>query len=212
MQTCITEDKLYAHPDMSMLITKTAQLNELHKLHKAAVQASREISDADTKLNRMIIKGLKKHQSYQCSTSPSPTAAIHATMTSAAKAVMTQYAPAPTHLQPASDTNLVVDPTTGYVSPHSRNFRSCLGCGDPTHQYRDCAKNKTEPMHRNFTKNFLACYPERGSMHHAQKKSLHSSRFRSPLHLPLSPLAPASSITRPPVALAMVLILYCLLG
>jgi hypothetical protein len=163
MQTRITEDKLYAHPDMSTLITKTAQLNELRKLREAAVQASKEISDADAKLTRMIAEGLKKHQPHQRPAHPAPTAAVHAAMTSAAETVMTQYStPAPTtHYGPAPVTDPVVDPQTGYVSPHSRDFRGCLGCGDPTHQYRDCSKNRTEPTHTNFTKNFLARYPEK---------------------------------------------------
>ena len=34
MQTRITDEKLYTHPDMSTLVTKTAQLNELRKLRE----------------------------------------------------------------------------------------------------------------------------------------------------------------------------------
>jgi hypothetical protein len=90
-------------------------------------------------------------------------------MTSAAETVMNQYSspPPPNHYGPATrastftDTKLVVDPHTGYTSPHDRNFRGCLGCGDPNHQYKHCDKNKTEPTHSTFTKNFLARYPDK---------------------------------------------------
>jgi hypothetical protein len=184
MQSRITENRMYKPPDMSTLVTKTIQLNELRKLREAAVQASKDISDHDVKLARMIAEGLRKHQPYHhrpASPAP-PTATVHAAMTSAAETVMTQYStppplatfqplalpPAPTnHYGPAAATTAnpvsgpVVDPYTGYVSPHDRNFRGCLGCGDDAHQYKDCPSNKTEPTHSLFTKNYLARYPEK---------------------------------------------------
>ncbi len=97
-------------------------------------------------------------------------------MTSAAETVMTQYStlpPAPTRAPPtqynpygpptptAADTSPVIDPHTGYISPHARDFRGCLGCGSEAHQYRDCLLNQTEPTHSTFTKNFLARYPDK---------------------------------------------------
>ena len=185
MQSRITENRTYKPPDMSTLVTKTIQLNELRKLREAAVQASKDISDHDAKLSRLISEGLKKHhQPYHRPTSPAPppTATVHAAMTSAAETVMTQYStpaplatfhplalpPIPTnHYGPAAATTAnpvsgpVVDPYTGYVSPHDRDFRGCLGCGDSAHQYKDCPSNKTEPTHSLFTKNYLARYPEK---------------------------------------------------
>jgi hypothetical protein len=169
---------------MSTLVTKTIQLNELRKLRQAAVKASKEISDHDAKLAKMISESLRKQQPYHRPASPGgPTATVHAAMTSTAEAVMTQYStpPAPTtfsrpslqpfptsHYGPATtqppshpDSNPVVDPYTGYISPHSRDFRGCLGCGDSTHQYKDCKLNRTEPTHSLFTKNFLARYPDK---------------------------------------------------
>jgi len=183
IQSRITENKLYNPPDMSTLVTKTIQLNELRKLREAAVQASKDISDHDAKLSRMISESLRKHQPYHRPASPAPTATVHAAMTSAAETVMTQYStppplatfhplalpPAPTnHYGPAAATTAnpavsgpVIDPYTGYVSPHDRDFRGCLGCGDSAHQYKDCPLNKTEPTHSLFTKNYLARYPEK---------------------------------------------------
>jgi transcription termination factor NusB len=89
MQSKITDNKTYAQPDMSTLVTKTIQLNELRKLREATVQASKEIADHDTKLSRMISDSLKRHQPYQRPASPGPTAAVHAVMTSAAETVIT---------------------------------------------------------------------------------------------------------------------------
>jgi hypothetical protein len=174
MQSRITENKMYKPPDMSTLVTKTIQLNELRKLREAAVQASKDISDHDAKLSRLISEGLRKHQQpYHRPASPAPpTATVHAAMTSAAETVMTQYStppplatfyplpvpPAPTnHYGPDAATTAnpvsgpVVDPYKGYVSPHDRDFQGCLGCGGDAHQYKDCPSNKTEPTHSLFT-------------------------------------------------------------
>jgi hypothetical protein len=171
------DTKLYTQPDMSTLITKTIQLNELRKLCEAAVQAAKEISDQDTKLAGMVYESLKKQQPYHCPTSPAPTATIHAAMTSAAKTVMTQYSTPPPlvtfyppSLPPVStnpygpatlttsiaDTSPVIDLYTSYISPHARDFRGCLGCGDPNHQYKDCLKNRTEP-HSTHLHQKLSC-------------------------------------------------------
>jgi hypothetical protein len=72
MQLRITENKMYKPPDMLTLVTKTIQLNELWKLREAAVQASKDISDHDAKLSRLISEGLRKHQPYHRPTSPAP--------------------------------------------------------------------------------------------------------------------------------------------
>jgi hypothetical protein len=148
MQSRIMENRMYKPPDMSTLVTKTIQLNELWKFREAAVQASKDISDHNAKLSRLISEGLTKHQPYHHPASPAlPTATIHAPMTSAAKTaaktVMTQYStppplttfhppalpPAPTnHYGPAAATvanpisGPVVDPFMGYVSPHDHDF------------------------------------------------------------------------------------------
>jgi hypothetical protein len=183
MQSRIMENRMYKPPDMSTLVTKTIQLNELWKLCKAAVQASKGISNHNAKLSRLISGGLRKHQPYHCPASPTlPTATVHAVMTSAAETIMTQYSTPPplaTFYPPAlppTPTNHyglaaaivtkpvsgpVVDPYMGYVSPHDRNFRGCLGFGGDAHQYKDCPSNKTEPTHSLFTKNYLAHYPEK---------------------------------------------------
>jgi hypothetical protein len=87
---------MYKPPDMSTLVTKTIQLNELWKLQKVAVQASKDISNHDAKLSRLISEGLRKHQPYHHPASPAlPTATVHAAMTSAAKTIMTQYSTPP---------------------------------------------------------------------------------------------------------------------
>ena len=158
MQSRITETKLNTHPDMSTMTTKTAQLNELHRLHEAAVHAAKEIADEDIKLNRLISDTLKKQHHYHRPNPPAQTGSVHATMNSATETIMSHYTPAPSST-PTSDP--VVDPVTGYISPHPRDFRGCLGCGSDSHQYRDCTLNRTEPTHSTFTKNFLARYPER---------------------------------------------------
>jgi len=59
MQCRITANKLYTQPDMSTLVTKTSQLNELRKLREAAVQAAKEIANHDTKLNKLIAENMK---------------------------------------------------------------------------------------------------------------------------------------------------------
>lgn len=183
MQSRITDNKLYEPPDMSTLVTKTIQLNELRKLREAAVQAAKELSEHDTKLARMISESLRKHQPLHRSASPGPTATVHAAMTSSAESVMAQYRdqppplatfpppslpPAPgQHYGPASvargdaPSGPMVDPYTGYVSPYARDFRGCLGCGAEVHQYKDCPLNRSEPTHSTFTKNFLARYPDK---------------------------------------------------
>jgi hypothetical protein len=192
MQTRITETKLYTHPDMSTMITKTPQLNE------AAVHATKEISEEDVKLNRLIANSLKKQQHYHrptpltptasvhaAMTSTAPTASVHAAMTSAAESFMSHYTPAPS-ANPTSD--LVVDPITGYISPHPRDFRGCLGCGSDSHQYRDCNLNRTEPTHSTFTKNFLARYPERRKYQPTPTEC--TALVTVPAPLPLPPLPP----------------------
>jgi hypothetical protein len=173
MQCRITDNKMYTLPDMSTLVTKTSQLHELRKLRTAAVQAAKEIADQDAKLTRMIAERMGKSIQQQQHPATSRNTATIATMTSAAESTMKQYMPQPPSNFPEPPilpnpwdptrptSTLVTDPATGYVSPHSREFTGCLGCGSTTHQYRDCPLHKTEPTHSTFTKNFLARYPER---------------------------------------------------
>jgi len=168
MQSRITENRMYKPADTSTLVTKTIQLNELWKLHKAAVQASKDISDHDVKLSWLIAEGLRKQQPYHRPASPAlPTTTIYAAMTSAAETVMTQYStppplatfhppalpPTPTnHYGPAAAnvantvSRPVVDPYTGYVSLHDRDFRGCLGCGSDAHQYKDCPSTRPSQL------------------------------------------------------------------
>ena len=194
MRARITENNVYSHPDMSTMVTKTAQLNKLRKLREAAVKASTDIADADIRLTRLIAEGLRKQQHYHRPNSPSPTATVHAAMTSAAETVMNHYSPS-TSTKPDTDTSPVIDPATGYVSPHSRDFRGCLGCGSETHQYRDCSKNKTEPTHSTFTKKFLARYPEKCK--YLPKPEECTALVAIPLPpLPTASVAPGPSILR----------------
>jgi hypothetical protein len=136
----LSDDKSgYTHPVLSTLTTKTIQLNELRTLRTAAVKAARDNVLHDQRLRRMILETMPKQHSP-------PTASVHA-LTSAAESVMTQYSPSPlppvppqgldpfvplSHapLRSDQDLQLVIDPYTGYISPHPRDFRGCLGCGD----------------------------------------------------------------------------------
>ena len=168
------ENSGYKLPVLSTLTTKTIQMSELRTLRTFAVKAWQDTQLHDKRLTRMMTDIIRKQSSPN-------TASVHA-LTSAAESVMSQYSSLPppnpsppvlpadqTPFVPLShapltadqDPNVIIDPYTGYVSPHPRDFHGCLGCGDSIHQYKDCPMNKTEPTHTLFTLNFLARYPER---------------------------------------------------
>ena len=172
-------------PDPSELLTKATQLSALRDMRTAATEAQQRLDKSFKQHQQFMItynKSTKKAGAYSstvaitkpAATPDTGTPAIPAsfptttTLLSPAEGVIRQHSTSSQiqHAPPVSTTTtpngtFPTNPTTGFVSKFTLDFRGCLGCGEMSHtNFRQCPQRDDIDVKKEFFQELHAHKPK----------------------------------------------------
>ncbi len=173
LQEALSTDPSYSPPDLSLLTTRSSQLDALRSLRVAAVRQFSLLRAQEKLIAKTVLRKMNprtpgatplaapfsaapsRHASFAPTGTPNDHVPVR-TFMSPAEQTMTRYQPAAA----ASSTGACpVDPLTHFQSTYPSGFQGCMFCGSTDHVFRSCPQHDSPGASALFFKNLFAHKP-----------------------------------------------------
>jgi len=173
LQEALSTDPLYSPPDLSLLTTRSSQLDALRSLRVAAVRQYSLLRAQEKLIAKTVLRKMHprtpgatslaapfsaappRHASFAPTGTPTDHVPVRVLM-SPAEQTMNRYQPAAA----ASSTGACpVDPLTHFQSTFPSGFQGCMFCGSTDHVFRSCPQHDSPGASALFFKNLFAHKP-----------------------------------------------------